>query len=151
MPVSIAMTRGMSMSVTTKRVVTSTTLTDDVSLDVRQRDGTTQPPRKNKPARASLDATQRVLSIAPPVVLGIVLLLGWYLSAASGRVSNLILPAPADVWKSLSNGISSGIFLNNALVTISESLLGFLLALVLTLPLGYGLAKSRLFAAAVQP
>ena len=139
------------MSVTTKRVVTSNTLTDDVSLDVRQRDGTTPPSRKNRSARASLVATQRALSIAPPIVLGIVLLLGWYLSAASGRVSNLILPAPGDVWKSLSNGISSGIFLNNALVTISESLLGFLLALVVALPLGYGLAKSRLFAAAVQP
>ncbi len=139
------------MSVTTNPVVTSTTPTDDVSLDVRQRDGTTQPSRKNRSARASLDATQRALSIAPPIVLAMILLLGWYLSTASGQVSNLILPAPGDVWKSLSNGISSGIFLNNATVTISESLLGFLLALVVALPLGYALGKSRLFAAAVQP
>jgi len=36
-------------------------------------------------------------------------------------------------------------------VTIQESLLGFLLAVIVALPLGYGLAKSRLFAATVQP
>ena len=139
------------MSVTTKRVVTSTTPEDDVLLDVRQRDETIQPSGKNRSARVSLDVTQRALSLTPPIVLGIVLLLGWYLGTASGGVSNLILPRPGDVWASLSNGISSGIFLNNARVTISESLLGFLLALIVALPLGYGLAKSRLFAAAVQP
>jgi len=141
------------MSVTTKSVGTSTTPTNDVSLEVHQnmRDETTLLSRKNKATRASLDVTQRALSIAPPIVLGIVLLLGWYLGTASGHISNLILPAPGDVWTSLTNGISSGIFLNNALVTISESLLGFLLALAIALPLGYGLAKSRLFAGAVQP
>ena len=141
------------MSVTTKRVVTSTTPTDDVSLDVRQseRDRTTLASRKNKSLHTPFDATQRVLSIAPPIVLALILLLGWYLGTAYGQVSSLILPPPGAVWASLSNGISSGIFLNNALVTISESLLGFLLALVVALPLGYGLAKSRLFAAAVQP
>jgi len=141
------------MSVTTKPVVTSTTPTDDVSLDVRQseRDEAIKPSRKKKSAHASLDATQRALSIAPPIMLAMLLLLGWYLGTAYGHISNLILPAPGDVWHSLSNGISSGIFLNNALVTISESLLGFLLALAVALPLGYGLAKSRLFAAAVQP
>lgn len=141
------------MSVTTKLVGVSNPPTDDASLDVRQgdRDEITLPSRKNRSALASFDATQRVLSIAPPIVLALVLLLVWFLGTAYGHVSNLILPAPGDVWASLSNGISSGIFLNNALVTISESLLGFLLALVVALPLGYGLAKSRLFAAAVQP
>ncbi len=42
-------------------------------------------------------------------------------------------------------------FLSNALVTIEESLLGFALALVIALPLGYGIAKWRLFSATVQP
>jgi NitT/TauT family transport system permease protein len=68
-----------------------------------------------------------------------------------GHISSLILPAPGDVLASLSAGFSSGLFLSNALVTIEESLLGFLLALGIALPLGYGLAKSRLIAAAVQP
>src|SRR5437764_10814395 len=116
MPVSIAMTRGMSMSVTTKSVGTSTTPTNGVPLDVRQgeRDETIIPSRKNKSARASWDAAQRILSIAPPIVLGLLLLLGWYLGTAYGHVSDLILPAPGKVWASLSNGISSGIFLKNA-------------------------------------
>jgi NitT/TauT family transport system permease protein len=41
--------------------------------------------------------------------------------------------------------------LSNALVTIEESVLGFLLALAIALPLGYGLAKSRLLAVTLHP
>ncbi len=94
---------------------------------------------------------QRVLLIAPPVLLAFVLLVGWYLSTAYGHVSKLYLPAPGDVFTTLTSGIASGLFLSNALVTIEESLLGFVLALVIALPMGYGIAKSRLFAATVQP
>ena len=141
------------MSVITKSLGASTAPTDDVSMDTRQseRDETTPPSRKKRSAWASWDVTQRALSLAPPIVLGVLLLLGWYLGTAARHISTLILPAPGNVWNSLANGFSSGIFLSNGLVTISESLLGFLLALVVALPLGYGLAKSRLFAAAVQP
>src|SRR5207237_7579741 len=67
------------------------------------------------------------------------------------HINGLILPAPGDVLASLINGLSSGLLLSNALVTVQESVSGFLLALVVALPLGYGLAKSRLIAAAVQP
>lgn len=105
-----------------------------------------------KPARANVFAVaQRILSIIPPLTLGLFLLIGWYVSTAFGHVNSLVLPAPGDVLASLSNGLSSGLFLSNALVTIQESLLGFLLALVVALPLGYGLAKSRFIATAVHP
>jgi NitT/TauT family transport system permease protein len=49
------------------------------------------------------------------------------------------------------DGFSSGLFLSNLWVTMQESLLGFLLALLISLPLGYALAKSRLFAVAFHP
>jgi NitT/TauT family transport system permease protein len=42
-------------------------------------------------------------------------------------------------------------YLVNAFVTVQESILGFLLAVTIALPLGYGLAKSRLLAHAIQP
>ena len=109
---------------------------------------------KKKRARtstASLLATQRTLTLAPPGVLAVVILVGWYMSTNVARVSSLFLPAPGDVVTSLSNGLSNGLFLSNAWVTIQESLLGFLLALVIALPVGYGIAKSRLLAAALQP
>ncbi|GHO42877.1 riboflavin transport system permease protein RibX [Ktedonospora formicarum] len=91
------------------------------------------------------------LSVAPPVLVAIILLIGWYVSTTSGYVNALFLPAPADVLQSLSDGISSGIYLNNLLVTLEESLIGFFLALVIAIPLGYGLSKSRVLAAAIHP
>jgi NitT/TauT family transport system permease protein len=96
-------------------------------------------------------AAQWRLTVAPPLVLAVILFAAWYMSTTIGKVNSLILPAPADVFASLGGGLSSGLFFNNAIVTIQESVLGFLLALVIALPLGYGLAKSRLISAAVQP
>jgi NitT/TauT family transport system permease protein len=100
---------------------------------------------------ARLRAQGRLLSTIPPIVLGLLLLVGWYALSASGRVNVLILPAPADVLSSLLNGLSSGMYLSNTLVTVQESVLGFLLALAIALPLGYGVAKSRLIASTIQP
>src|SRR5437870_2609080 len=125
-----------------------------VSIGIRKyaRSDTEISVSEGKPARANVFAVaQRILSIIPPLTLGLFLLIGWYVSTAFGHVNSLVLPAPGDVLASLSNGLSSGLFLSNALVTIQESLLGFLLALVVALPLGYGLAKSRFIAATVQP
>src|SRR5258708_14810463 len=62
-----------------------------------------------------------------------------------------MLPTPGDVLFTLFDGLKSGLFLSNTLVTMEESLLGFCLAVIVALPVGYGLAKSRLFAATVQP
>ena len=94
---------------------------------------------------------QRLLVVAPPIVLAIILLVSWYLVTTFGQVNSLILPAPGDVFASLRAGLASGLFLSNAVVTIEESIFGFLLALIVALPLGYGLAKSRLISVAVQP
>lgn len=132
----------------------TTSARNDVPLEVRKsaRKGTNLPAPAGKPARtSSLYVTQRVLSVAPPLVVAVILFIGWYVSTTYAHINGLILPAPGDVLASLSDGLTSGLLLSNALVTIEESLLGFLLALVVTLPLGYGLAKSRLIAAAVQP
>jgi NitT/TauT family transport system permease protein len=106
-------------------------------------------PRKR--ARASSSTTSRLLTIFPPVLLGVVLLASWYFSTARGLVPSYDLPAPTDVWSSLWDGLTSGLFLKMAWVTMQESLGGFLLAVVIGLPVGYGLARWRLFSAAVHP
>jgi NitT/TauT family transport system permease protein len=93
----------------------------------------------------------RLLSVLPPVVLALVLLIGWYMSTAAGAVNALFLPAPVDVFASLSDGLQSGLYLSGILVTVQESALGFLLAVIIALPLGYGLVKSRLLATAMHP
>jgi NitT/TauT family transport system permease protein len=100
-------------------------------------------------AQATQAVMQRVLLLVPPLLLALFLLAAWLL--AYRHVNSLLLPAPGDVFSSLTTGLGSGLFLSNALVTIEESLLGFALALVISLPLGYGIAKWRLFAATVQP
>lgn len=129
----------------------------DVSLKIRKyaRSDTElseRPVSEGKPVRSNAFAVvQRVMSIAPPLALGLFLLIGWFVGTTFGHVNSLVLPAPGDVLASLSDGLGSGLFQSNALVTIQESLLGFLLALVVALPLGYGLAKSRFIATAVHP
>jgi NitT/TauT family transport system permease protein len=129
-----------------------TTTTEDVSLEIRT---SASDSRKSSPvtkrARATVVAAQRVLLIGPPIVLAVFILVIWYVSTATRGVPSFILPAPGDVLSRLSDGLQSGLFLGNTLVTIQESLLGFLLAVIVALPIGYGLAKSRLFAATMQP
>jgi len=130
-----------------------TTTTEDVSLQVRQPapDEARKPSPEAERVRRTQAAAQRVLLITPPIILAVFLLVSWYLSTARGGVPKYILPTPGDVLSTLFVGLKSGLFLSNTLVTMQESLLGFCLAVIVALPVGYGLAKSRLFAATVQP
>ena len=105
-------------------------------------------PRRRTPM---LNAMGRVLTVVPPLVLAVLLFVSWYITTATARVSSLFLPKPGDVFASLFDGIVSGMYLSNTLVTVQESMLGFLVALAIALPLGYGIAKSRLLAITIQP
>ncbi len=131
----------------------TTTIAEDESLEAQESapgEARNASPEARR-ARVKPIAAQRVLLVAPPIVLAVFLLVSWYLSTATGSVPGSIYPPPRDVFAALADGLRSGLFLSNALVTIQESLLGFLLGVIVALPLGYGIAKSRLFAAAVQP
>jgi NitT/TauT family transport system permease protein len=92
-----------------------------------------------------------LFSTVPALLVAGLLLIAWYSVTAARLVPSIILPAPADVFSSLIDGFGSGLFLTNLWVTMQESLLGFLMALLISLPLGYALAKSRLFAIAFHP
>jgi NitT/TauT family transport system permease protein len=107
--------------------------------------------RAQRPSIPRLRVAMGLLSTLPPVILTLVLLAGWYMSTATGVVKPLFVPAPVDVLVSLLDGLSSGLYLSSALVTIQESVLGFALAVLIALPLGYGLVKSRLLATALHP
>jgi len=80
-----------------------------------------------------------------------ILATSWYVSTAYGYANPLILPGPVDVFASLYDGMASGVYLSNTLVTVQESVVGFLVALAIALPFGYGLAKSRLFNLTFHP
>jgi len=92
-----------------------------------------------------------VLSVIPPLVLGALFLLAWYTVTLNGRINALILPGPGVVFASLLQGFVSGLYWVHILATVEESLLGFLLAVVIALPMGYGIAKSRFIAHTFQP
>lgn len=141
------------MSVTKTKDEVSTAVSHRGRLIAPDRGSDTAPHHAPEPARHSGMAhiTRRLLAVVPPIVLAIILLVSWYLGTTAGQINSLILPAPAAVFTSLRAGLASGLFLSNAIVTIEESLFGFLLALIVALPLGYGLAKSRLISLAVQP
>ncbi|HEX7734874.1 MAG TPA: ABC transporter permease [Ktedonobacteraceae bacterium] len=102
-------------------------------------------------ARVPSKATSRLLTVLPPLILGLVLLIGWYSGTSSGVVPVYQLPTIASVGSALWDGLTSGLFLSNAWVTLQESLGGFLIAVVIGLPVAYGLARWRPFAATVQP
>lgn len=93
----------------------------------------------------------KIISLLPPLIIALVLLIGWSIGSISGHINELLLPTPAEVFYSLSSNIMAGVYWNNMLVTVQESVLGFVLALVVSLPLGYGLAKSHWLAAAIHP
>jgi NitT/TauT family transport system permease protein len=137
--------QGKSMSVTTTTENESLELRDSAPDDSRKVSSGIKRSRETPIAR------QRAMLVIPPLVLAVFLLVSWYVSTATGSVPAFILPPPQDVFAALADGLKSGLFLSNALVTIQESLLGFLLGVILALPLGYGIAKSRLFAATLQP
>ena len=102
-------------------------------------------------ARGTAKTASRLLTIVPPIILGLVLLGAWYASTVNGAVPSYQLPSIASVWGALWSGLASGLLVSNAWVTLQESLGGFLIALVIGLPLGYGLARWRPFAATVHP
>jgi len=137
--------QGKSMSVTTTTENESLELQDSAPDDSRKVSSGIKRSRETPIAR------QRAMLVIPPLVLAVFLLVSWYVSTATGSVPAFILPPPQDVFAALADGLKSGLFLSNALVTIQESLLGFLLGVIIALPLGYGIAKSRLFAATLQP
>src|SRR5437763_7671112 len=109
--------------------VTSSTEEKHAVLDVQQPYTSTQEEAasyiaKERTHSSSIRGTKemmRWLSMLPPVILALVLLIGWYMSAAAGIVKPLFLPAPGDVFASLADGLRTGLYLSSTFVTIQES------------------------------
>ncbi len=106
---------------------------------------------RNNERASTPRAAEHLLTATPSIIVALLVLFAWYIVTTPGHVSALFLPAPADVFSSLLAGLKSGVFLSNGLITIEESVFGFLLSLAIALPLGYGLAKSRLLAITIHP
>lgn len=93
----------------------------------------------------------RVLGYIPAILLGLCLLLLWQMLVSSGSVSAFLLPHPTDVARAFWNALTNGLFWKYAQATLTESLLGFAAGAAFALPVGYGIARSRLLARALEP
>ncbi len=88
----------------------------------------------------------------PPVLLGVTLLAAWFIIAELELVSSYFIPHPVTVWDRLEAGLgSTGAIRSAALTTIGEAVAGCAVAAIIGIPLGYAIAKWRLFSATVEP
>lgn len=88
-------------------------------------------------------ARRNWLELACIPLLFIVVVGTWEAVIRIFEVPPYVVPAPSAIWQSLVRGISSGLFISNGLVTLSEALLGFLGAAILAIVLGSVIAQSR--------
>jgi NitT/TauT family transport system permease protein len=87
----------------------------------------------------------------PALLVGLVLLGIWEALTRFNVVADYLLPHPLDVADAFQRSVRNGRMLRYTRTTLTESLAGFALGVVVALPCGYGIARSRLFAGAVQP
>jgi NitT/TauT family transport system permease protein len=96
---------------------------------------------------------------APALLLGLAVLALWQLVTVTGAVLPYYLPAPGDVLRAWLRGVglsgsssrATPLLLSYGLTTLVESIAGFLLGTAIAIPVGYGIARSRFAARALQP
>ncbi len=95
--------------------------------------------------------TPLYLKILAPVVLGVLLIIGWQALVSAQVMPKTLLPGPSDVWKRLWFDLSQTDLLDRTLITIWEAILGCIVASCVALPLGYIIARFQVAEAAVSP
>jgi ABC-type nitrate/sulfonate/bicarbonate transport system permease component len=98
------------------------------------------------PGRRRAGTAGRIL---PPVVFSLVVLGGWQAYTELADISPLLLPSPWEVARSVATNAS--LFARNAVVTLQEILLGFVLGAAAGVALAVLLTYSRLAERAVYP
>jgi NitT/TauT family transport system permease protein len=88
--------------------------------------------------------------ISTPILL-VILIGGWQFAVSVMGVSQFILPAPADVGRSLVDLMTGGTIWHDIWITLSEVLIGFLIALVVGTAVGAVLGRVLWLERAMQP
>ena len=87
------------MSVTTSKGAPAVRVYDNEDTPVREAvlQEEAQRPRVPESRRISrVRGAQQALSFIPPLVLALIILLGWYVITSTGRVNSLLLPASVE-------------------------------------------------------
>jgi NitT/TauT family transport system permease protein len=107
-------------------------------------DASRQAARRKRRRRAALQQ----LAVA---LFGIVLLGAWELACSALRISELVLPAPSAIFGALVDGFRTGQFVGALQATLTEIVLGFVLAAVTAFALGTLISQVKLVEALLYP
>ena len=75
----------------------------------------------------------------------------WQISVSSGLVTSRLLPGLPAVWDALVSELGNGVLVFHASVTVGRALTGFMLAMIIGVPLAAAMARSELFGRMVEP
>lgn len=102
-------------------------------------------PRSNPPGLGAKLARE----VLPPVALLILVIAGWHLATTQLRISPLLIPRPASVWRVMTQ---KGVELWSAtLLTAAAALGGFLASLVVGTVIAFAFAQSRIVRTSCYP
>lgn len=95
----------------------------------------------------------------PAVLFGLLVLCTWWVASTFGWVNPAFLPTPQSVLERVGQGLvkmnesgpEAGYLALALKNTLAEALAGCLIAALAGIPLGYAIAKSRLFSSIIQP
>ena len=108
----------------------------------------TQPRRAARPQKSLL--RRRPELVLSPLLL-LALLGTWQILVPALEISDLVLPTPLAILRSLWSGFYSGLYGSHALVTIGEAAAGFAIAALMGLLVGAAIAQSKLAERVIYP
>jgi NitT/TauT family transport system permease protein len=110
------------------------------------------PPRDAEEKALSLSLTDRLISMpaALPLLTFAALLILWEASARIFAIPSYILPAPTRILEGF-GVVDAGRWVEHVWATLRVALIGFAVAIAVSLPIAVGLAKSRLLSRALYP
>lgn len=100
--------------------------------------------RMGEPIPANLDWALRILSVVVPVAL-------WWLLSSTGLVNPKFLPSPVDVIQAFGKLVSGGVFFEDLRASIFRVGAGFLLAAVVSVPLGIAMGAFASVRSLLEP
>ncbi len=86
-----------------------------------------------------------------PVVVILVIMLAWYLVSLANLFPAYALPSPGSVWKSFLEEIRAGRLINDMIASLWRVAVGFLLSVILGIPLGLWLGQHLRARQAILP
>lgn len=100
--------------------------------------------RMGEPIPARLESRLRLLSVVVPFLL-------WWLVSATGLVNSQFLPSPVDVVRAFGELLNKGVVFEDLRASIFRVGTGFLLAAILSVPLGIGMGAFATVRSLLEP